>query len=61
MGYAYNWVFARNCLFSASVTPSFGIRWTEGERITGVGSWGVLLIFKFALVSRGGLVWNNSH
>ncbi len=60
-GYAYNWVFARNWLLSASLTPAVGIRWTEGERITGENIWDDVRHFNFDFVSRAGLVWNNSH
>ncbi len=60
-GYAYNWCFAPNWLLSASVTPSVGIKWTKGERISGEGIWDDVRNFNLDFISRAGLVWNNSR
>ncbi len=61
VGYAYNWVFARNWLLSASFTPAFGIKRASGERITGDAIWLNMKNFNFDFISRAGIVWNNSH
>lgn len=60
-GYAYNWVFARNCLFSISFTPSVGFKKSKGERLKGKDWLTSMRKFSFDFVGRSGLVWNNSH
>lgn len=60
-GYAYNWVFARNCLLGVSVMPSVGYRKTRGERIKGNEVFMDLKNFSFDCTSRLGIVWNNAH
>lgn len=61
VGYAYNWVFARNCLLSVSVAPSLGFKQAKGERIRGEQLWENVRNMSFNCISRIGLVWNNSH
>lgn len=58
-GYAYNWVFARNCLFAVSATPALGFRKEKGERQksekiieNAIG------YVAFDFIGRAGLVWN---
>lgn len=60
-GYAYNWVFARNCLFSLSLTPALGFKQAGGERLSGESIWLNVKNLKFDFISRAGIVWNNSH
>ena len=61
VGYAYNWVFARNWLLGVSVMPSVGIRKAKGEKIKGNEVFLDLKNFSFDCTSRFGLVWNNAH
>ena len=61
VGYAYNWVFARNCLLGASVMPSFGIRKAKGQKLKGNELLLDLKNLSFDCTSRLGLVWNNAH
>lgn len=58
-GYAYNWVFARNCLFAISATPALGYRKEKGKREkseklieNAIG------YVAFDFIGRAGLVWN---
>lgn len=60
VGYAYNWVFAKNFLLSASLAPSIGFTHRNGERFTGESLWQNVTNFSFDFVSRLGLVWNNT-
>lgn len=60
-GYAYNWVFARNCLFGISVMPSIGIRKMKGEELRTDEVFMDLKNFSLDCTSRAGIVWNNSH
>ncbi len=58
VGYAYNWVFARNWLLAASAAPAIGFKQTVGD-----GNFGQMFRFEnlnFDLIARAGLVWNNS-
>lgn len=61
VGYAYNWVFARNCLMGASVMPSLGVRKAKGSKLRGNELLLDLKNFSFDCTSRFGLVWNNAH
>lgn len=60
-GYAYNWVFARNFLLSASAAPSIGFKKSQGERITGKTFWLNMKDMNFDFIFRMGLVWNNTR
>lgn len=60
-GYAYNWVFAKNCLLAISCTPAIGIKKAKGERLQGEEFWVNMKNLNFDFVSRVGLVWNNTH
>jgi hypothetical protein len=66
-GYAYNWVFARNCLFSLSFEPSIGYKHTKGdydnlpttkEKLRNFFS---LNKFNIDYIGRAGLVWNDNR
>lgn len=61
-GYAYNWVFARNCLFSASLSVALAYKKSTGN-ITGQNGFSLRdFDFKninFDGIGRFGLVWNN--
>lgn len=63
-GYAYNWVFARNCLFNASL--SAGLAYNQSKSDTdGVRSYLGFKDFSFKNfnldgIGRFGLVWNNT-
>ncbi|MGN1376229.1 MAG: DUF4421 domain-containing protein [Prevotella sp.] len=62
-GYAYNWVFARNFLFAASISVSMSYKKSEGERAYKADFF--LKDFNFNDlnidgVGRFGLVWNNT-
>ena len=59
-GYAYNWVFAKNCLLSASVVPAVGYKQAKGERISGEKFWMNIKNMNVDFITRLGLVWNNS-
>lgn len=60
-GYAYNWVFARNCLLSLSFAPSLGFKKSRGERFEAQEIWKNIRNFKFDFIGRAGLVWNNTR
>lgn len=60
-GYAYNWVFMPNCLLSASMTPSIGYKQAEGERLSGETLWMNVKNMNFDVVTRLGVVWNNTR
>lgn len=61
IGYAYNWVFARDWLFGTSIMPSIGVRKMKGEKINGNGVLMDLLNFSTDVTSRAGVVWNNTR
>ena len=61
VGYAYNWVFARNCLFCSSLSLALAYKKTKGEVADKS-----LLGFDFGNfnidgIGRFGLVWNNTQ
>ncbi|WP_253951923.1 DUF4421 domain-containing protein [Xylanibacter caecicola] len=62
-GYAYNWVFARNFLFSASLSVGLAYKKSDGDRIDKNNFF--LRDFNFDDINidgigRFGLVWNNT-
>jgi hypothetical protein len=68
IGYAYNWVFARNWLFCSSFSPSIGYKRTKGDFGTKDMNTKERLRYFFSLNSfnldytiRTGLVWNDMH
>lgn len=58
IGYAYNWVFARNCVASISLTPA--IAYKVSEINTETKQYPTLRNINFDLITRAGVVWNNS-
>lgn len=58
-GYAYNWVFARNCLLAISGTPALGYRKEKGERKKyDQPIENALRYVAFDFIGRAGFVWN---
>lgn len=60
-GYAYNWVFAKNCLLSLSLVPAIGYKQAKGERISGEKFWVNIKNMNIDFITRAGLVWNNTR
>lgn len=61
-GYAYNWVFARNCLLSASLSLALAYKQSEGDRSLSENRNRREFSFKnFNIdgIGRFGFVWNN--
>jgi hypothetical protein len=66
VGYGYNWVFAKNCVFNASLLPAIGYK--KSRAFNGNESSTDQNIFHFKwvrnvnvdLIGRAGFVWNNS-
>ena len=65
VGYAYNWVFARNWLFGASLSLAIAYKKTQGETDSSSRSFDFnnLNIANFNLdgIGRFGLVWNDTR
>lgn len=60
-GYAYNWVFLRNCLFSASLSAALAYKNSKGDIAkhgTGLRDFN-FSNFNFDGIGRFGIVWNN--
>lgn len=58
-GYAYNWVFARNCLLSISATPAIGYRKEKGEKVKyNKPIEKAMRYVAFDFIGRAGIVWN---
>lgn len=57
-GYAYNWVFARNCLANASLTPAIAYKHSKINSID--NRYPVLKNLNFDLITRAGVTYNNS-
>ncbi len=57
-GYAYNWVFAKNCLFNASLAP--GIAYKQSKSESEYFEKSILRKINFDLVTRVGITYNNS-
>ena len=65
-GYGYNWVFAKNCVFNASLLPAIGYK--KSRAFNGNESSTDQNIFHFKwvrnvnvdLIGRAGFVWNSS-
>lgn len=58
VGYAYNWVFARNCLFNVSVTPAIAYKHSKFDSET--QDYPVFKNINFDLITRTGITYNNS-
>lgn len=63
VGYAYNWVFLRNCLFSASLSTAVAYKNTRAAVKAGSSSFEDFNFknFNFDGIGRFGLVWNNDR
>ena len=60
VGYAYNWVFARNCLFCSSLSLALAYKETRGKTIDGDKTGFSLHNFNVDGIGRFGVVWNNN-
>lgn len=60
VGYAYNWVFARNCLFCSSLSVALAYKKTRGETIDEDKKGFNLKNFNVDGIGRFGIVWNNN-
>lgn len=63
VGYGYNWVFAKNCLFNISLLPGVGFKKSRVddkpvEPTSGWEKW--IRDVNFDLITRAGITWNNS-
>ena len=60
-GYAYNWAFARNCLFSISVMPALGYK-KQANKKTSIPDdiWENAKNLNFNVITRAAVVWNNT-
>ncbi len=62
-GYAYNWVFARNCLFSSALSVAVAYKQSKGDITEENGNSKNEFNFKnfnFDGIGRFGFVWNNN-
>ena len=62
LGYGYNWVFARNWLFSASLSAAIGYKHSSGSSAKGLPLFNDLSLSNFNVdgVGRVGFIWNDS-
>ena len=60
VGYAYNWVFARNCLFCSSLSLALSYKKTRGTTADEDNSGFDLNNFNVDGIGRFGVVWNNN-
>lgn len=60
LGYAYNWVFARNWLLSASASPALGYKFSKGQNIDHKELFSSHNL-NFDVIGRMGLVWNSNR
>lgn len=62
VGYAYNWVFVRNCLFAASLSASVTYKKAKSDISSQASKWKDFNFenFNFDGVGRFGIVWNNN-
>lgn len=56
-GYAYNWVFARNCLFNISLSPAIAYKKSHLENDE--ESLPIHRKFNFDFIGRAAVTWNN--
>jgi hypothetical protein len=60
LGYAYNWVFAKNWLLCASATPAIAYKYSSGElQNNNKDSKRNFSLKNFDFIGRLGIVWNN--
>lgn len=60
VGYAYNWVFARNCLLSASLSMALAYKTSRGETERENKEGFDFNNFNIDGIGRFGIVWNNT-
>jgi hypothetical protein len=60
VGYAYNWVFARNCLFCSSLSLALAYKKTRGETADEDKTGFDFGNFNIDGIGRFGVVWNNN-
>ena len=63
VGYGYNWVFAKNCLFNISLLPAIGFKKAriDDQPTNTDSSWKKWIKdMNFDLITRAGITWNNS-
>lgn len=61
VGYAYNWVFAKNCLFCASLSMALSYKNSHGETIAKEERGFDFQNFNIDGIGRFGVVWNNTR
>jgi hypothetical protein len=61
VGYAYNWVFAKNCLFCASLSMALAYKNSQGETATKEERGFDFHNFNIDGIGRFGVVWNNTQ
>lgn len=61
VGYAYNWVFARNCLFCASASVALAYKKSRGETANSDKGGFDLNNLNMDAIGRFGLVYNNTR
>lgn len=61
VGYAYNWVFAKNCLFCASLSTALAYKKTRGETSSDKEHGIDLDNFNVDAIGRFGIVYNNNR
>ena len=60
IGYAYNWVFAKNCLFNISLAPAIGYKYSTVDGNPSSSTPFNFKDFTLDFITRVGLVWNNT-
>ena len=60
VGYAYNWVFARNWLFCSSLSMALGYKTSSGETANGGSKGFDFSNFNIDGIGRFAVVWNNT-
>lgn len=60
LGYAYNWVFARNLLLSISASPAIGYKFSKGQNIDHKQLFSSHNL-NFDVIGRTGIVWNTNR
>lgn len=61
VGYAYNWVFAKNCLLCASLSLALSYKGSRGETVSGEKRDFDFHNFNIDGIGRFGVVWNNTQ
>lgn len=61
LGYAYNWVFARNWLCNGTLSPTVGYNLSEGQQFSTKETLFNLDALNLDIIGRASVVWNNAH